>query len=309
MSDAPSNPAHWLTRFSLHRRITVLVLFLTILVVGFIAALGIPLELFPRGFEAKSLSVFIPWQNAPSQEVLEKITLPLEEELSTVRGLAGINTFTSIGRVNAQIRFKQGANMDVAYREVRDRVERARLHFPDDVDRTYVFKHDASGIPVAVIGLAIDPALTDYYHLIQQEVLRPLSRVEGVAKVDVDGLEEKEIIIEVDRNRAEANGLNLYELAEDLGSDNFTLASGNVRDAGRKFLLRSVATYASLEQIENRPITPHIRLKDIARIRYVEPEKRYSVRVNSRPAVAAIVFKEGEANTVEVSRNIDRALD
>ena len=69
-------------------------------------------------------------------------------------------------------------------------------------------------------------------------------------------------------------------------------------------MLRSLASYKSLEEIENRPVTPTVKLKDIARIKYEEPEKRYSVRVNSRPAVAAVIFKEGEANTVEVSRRI-----
>jgi hydrophobic/amphiphilic exporter-1 (mainly G- bacteria), HAE1 family len=120
----------------------------------------------------------------------------------------------------------------------------------------------------------------------------------------VDGLEEKEILIEVDRELAEANGLNLYQIAQDLGGDNFTLASGHVRDADRKWLLRSVASYRSLEELENRPISPTVRLRDIAQVKYEEPEKRYSVRVNSRPAVAIVIFKEGEANTVEVSRRI-----
>ena len=307
--DRASHLASGLTEFSLRRRITVLVLLLAIIVVGWVAGIGIPVELFPRGFTGQNLMVLVPWQNAPTQEVLDKITLPLEEELSTVRGLDRINSWSSVGRCNVFIRFKQGTDMDVAYREVRDRVQRARLLFPDDVDRVFIRKEDASGIPVAVLGLAIDPSLTDPYNLIKREILQPLERIDGVANVRADGLEEKEIIIEVDRQRAESHGLNLYELAMNLGSDNFSMASGNVRDAGRKFLLRSVATYRSIEELENRPVTPNIRLKDIAKIRYEEAEKRYSVRVNSRPAVAAVVFKEGEANTVEVSRQINTVFE
>lgn len=297
-----------LTRFSLKRRVTVLVVFLTILVIGFISTVGIPLELFPRGFRGQSLYVFVPWQNAPTQEVLDKITLPLEEELSTVRHLAGINSYSTVGRANVFIRFKQGADISIAYREVRDRVERARVHFPEDVDKVYVRKEDASGIPVAVIGLAIDPNLTDYYNLIEREIVWPLSRIDGVANVETDGLEEKEIIIELDKELADSNGLNIYQLGQELGGDNFSMASGNVRQSGKKFLLRSVATYKSVEELENRLITPTVRLKDIANIKYEEPEKRYSVRVNSRPAVAVVIFKEGEANTVEVSEKIGDAL-
>lgn len=298
-----------MTRFALNRRITMLVLFVTILVVGFIATIGIPLELVPRGFTSQSLFVYVPWPNAPAQEVLDKITLPLEEELSTVRGLDQVNSFSFSSGSRVFIRFKQGTDMKIAYREVRDRLERAKVLFPEDVERTFIFKEDSSGVPVAAIGLAIDPSLTDYYNLVEKEVLDRLRRIDGVAKVEANGLEEKAIIIEVDKRLADAHGLNIYRLAQDLGGDNFTMASGTVRDGEKEMLLRSIATYHSLDEIENRQLTPTTKLKDVARIKYEEEEKRYSVRVNSRPAVAAIVFKEGEANTVEVSRKIRDALD
>ena len=301
--------ASGLTEFSLRRRITVLVLLMSIVVVGFVATLGIPVELFPRGFTSQSLFVVVPWQNAPTAEVLDKITLPLEEELSTVHGLDRINSFSMLGFARVSLRFKQGTDMDVAYREVRDRIQRARQQFPDDVDRVFIRKEDASGIPVCVIGLAVDPTLTDRYNLIKYEVIKRLERIDGVANVAADGLEEKEIIIELDRKKADGHGLNIYELAMALGGDNFTMASGRVRDSGKTFLLRSLASYKSLEELENRPVTPTIRLKDIARIKYEEPEKRYSVRVNSRPAVAAVVFKAGDANTVEVSQRIRAAFE
>ncbi|NWF86158.1 MAG: efflux RND transporter permease subunit [Bryobacteraceae bacterium] len=307
--DHAGHMAGGLTEFSLRRRITVLVLLLSILVVGVVATIGIPLEIFPRGYTGPYLHVWVPWPNAPTQEVLDEITFPLEEELSSVRGLSRVNSFSTVNGCSVFIQFKQGTDMNVAYREVRDRVQRARVLFPEDVDRVFIGKEDASGIPVAVIGMAIDPGLTDYYTLLKREVIQPLERIDGVAKVTVDGLEEKEFLIEVDRELAEGNGLNLYQLAQELGADNFTLASGHVRDAGRKWLLRSVATYNTIEEVENRRLTPTVRLKDVARVKYDEPEKRYSVRVNSRPAVAVVIFKEGEANTVEVSRRIQRAFE
>ena len=309
MTYDPTSKATGLTRFSLERRITVLVLFLSIIVVGVVATVGIPLELLPRGFEEKSLSVFVPWPDSPTQEVLDKITLPLEEELSTIKGLDGINSYSRTGQSSVYLRFKQGADMDIAYRETRDRVERARILFPEGVDRVFIRKEDISGIPVAVIGLAIDPELTDYYNLVQKEVILPFERVDGVASVNVNGMSEKEIIIEVDRNRAEGAGLNIFQLSQDLGQDNFSMASGNVRDSGKKFLLRSVATYKNLTELENRLVAPNIRLKDIAEVRYEEPDKRYSVRVNSKPAVAIIIQKEGDANTVAVSQRIKAEME
>lgn len=302
--DRAEEIAGGLTRFSLRRRITMLVMILSILVVGVVATIGIPLELFPRGYTGHHLHLWVPWPNAPVEESLDKLVLPLEEEISSVRGLDGINSYASRSGCSVFLQFKRGTDMDVAYREVRDRVQRARLRFPDDADRVFIRKDDASGIPVAVIGMAVDPGLTDYYTLVRKQMVQRFERIDGVARVQADGLEEKEILIEVDRQLVEANGLNLYQLTQDLGADNFTMASGHVRDSGRKLLLRSVAHYRSLEDLENRPVTRTVRLGDIARIRFEEPDKRYSVRVNGRPAVALVLFKEGEANTVEVCRRI-----
>ncbi|MGH9363055.1 MAG: efflux RND transporter permease subunit, partial [Thermoanaerobaculia bacterium] len=302
-----SAPARWesaLPRLSLDRRVTVLVFLASAVVVGLVAALAIPLELLPRGFESPHLGVAVPWRDAPPEEVLEKVVLPLEEELATVRGVDRINSVAVTGFGRIGLLFKSGSDMDVAYREVRDRVQRARARLPQDADRIYLRKEDESGVPVYVLGLAIDPELTDAWNLIQNGVVLPLQRIDGVAAVETDGLEEKEILIELDRDRTEAAGLNIYELGRQLVADNFTLASGSVRAGGDKLLLRSVARYADLEALARRPVAPTVRLGDIATLRYEEAEHNYRARAMSRPAVAVIVLKEGEANTLEVARGV-----
>ncbi|MFQ5527239.1 MAG: efflux RND transporter permease subunit [Thermoanaerobaculia bacterium] len=298
-----------LPKFSLDRRITVMMILLTLVVLGTVATLSIPLELFPSGFQGPHLSVQVPWRDAPSQEVLEKIVLPLEEELSTIAGIDKLDSYARTGFGMASLMFKQGTDMDVAYREARDRVERARAQMPDDVRQVFIFKDDVSGIPIYFIGLAIDPAVVDVYNLVQDEVVLPLERLEGVASVETHGLEEKEVLIELDRERTDASGLNIYELAQQLGGDNFTLSSGTVRQGGKKLLLRSVARYRSLEELENRQVGPQTRLKDIATVSYDLPDKKYRVRAMSRPAVAVSVMKEGDANALEVARRVDAAVE
>lgn len=307
-----SAPSRWekaLPRLSLDRRITVLVFIASTVVVGLVATLAIPLELLPRGFNAPHLGVSVPWRDAPPEEVLEKIVLPLEEELATVRGLDRLDSTAVPGFGRISLAFKPGSDMDVAYREVRDRVQRARARLPRDADRLFIRKHDESGVPVYVLGLAVDPELTDAWNLIQNGIVLPLQRIDGVAAIETDGLEEKEILIELDRDRTEAAGLNIYELGQQLVSDNFTLASGSVRAGGDKLLLRSVARYADLEALARRPVAPTVRLGDIATLRYEEAERNYRARALSRPAVAVVVLKEGDANTLEVARSIGALVE
>ncbi len=307
--DTPNHREHVLPRFSLDRRITVLVLLATALVVGVIATVGIPLELLPRGFTEPSLTVRAVWPEAPSNEMLDKVTLPLEEELSTIPGLTNLFSFATTSFTRCHMTFKLGTDMNVAYREVRDRVERAKARLPDEVDRVLIRKFDSASVPVYGLGLKIDPQLAGAYDLIQNEIVLPLQRIDGVASVDPHGLTEKEILIELDRERTAASGLNIYQLGLELQDDNFTLASGHVLAGGKKLLLRSVARYPDLEALENRLVGPSVRLKDVATVVYDEPEKKHRARIDGYPAVALIVSKEGEANALAVSAAIDAELE
>lgn len=294
---------------TLNRKVGILVLFVSLVVIGVIATQGIPRELMPNGFVGQGLQVTVPWPNTPTKEMLEKVTLPLEDELSTVKGLDNINSNTKVGQTWVGLTFKQNVDMDVAYREVRDRVQRAQTTFPDEVDRYFINKEDPSSIPVAMVGVTLPEGTSDYYNLIQDKIITPLSRVEGIARVEAQGLMEKQITIDVDRSKAEASGVNLYEVAEELRGDNFTLASGHVRRGGSKLALRSVAKYKSMEDIENRPINRTTMVKDIGVVKYDLPDIPFSIRVNSDDAFALAVYKEGVANTVDTCRALQKRIE
>jgi HAE1 family hydrophobic/amphiphilic exporter-1 len=305
MADLATN----LPRFSLERRVTVLVAVAALLVLGVVATLQIPLELIPSGFSSPFLRVAAPWQDAPPREVLDKIVIPLEEELSTVGGLSDVFSYARTGYGQVFLSFKQGTDMDVAYREVRDRIERARVVMPDDLEQVFIYKDDDASFPVAMVGLIIEEGTTDVYDLIEREIRLPLERIEGVARVEAQGLVEKEVLIEIDRERLAAAGLDIYDLARRLGRDNFSLASGSVRSGGRKLLLRSSARYRSPDAVAAVPVTPSVRLGDVATVRYDQPEHDFRVRVNSRPAFALAVMKEGEANTMAVARAVSAEVE
>ena len=298
-----------LPRLSLERRTGVLVVVGAVLVMGLVAALSLPIELIPSGYSSPFLRVTVPWRDAPPQEVLDKITIPLEEELATVRGLENQYSFCAVGFTQVFLSFAHGTDMDVAYREVRDRIERARARMPDDVQQVFIRKDDDTMMPVAMVGLIVEEDTADVYNLIQNEVILKLERLPGVAAVDAQGLLEREVLIELDRQRVEAAGLNIFEIAQDLATDYFTLASGNVRAGDRKLLLRSVAGYPAPQNVRDMWVSDTVRLGDIASIRYDVPDDEFRVRVNGLPAYAIRVQKEGEANALDVASEVEALIE
>ena len=292
-----------LPRMSLGRPIGVVVLVGAVLVVGLVAALSLPIELIPSGYSSPFLRVTVPWRDAPPQELQDKITIPLEEELATVRGLENQYSYCSVGFTQVFLSFAHGTDMDVAYREVRDRIERARTRMPDDVEQVFIRKDDDAMMPVAMVGVIVEEDTADVYNLIQNEIILKLERVPGVAAVDAQGLLEREVLIELDRQRVEAAGLNIFEIAQDLASDYFTLASGSVRAGDRKLLLRSVAGYPAPQNV--RDLVDHRH--GAARRHRVGAVRRAGRRVSGTrerpcPRTRSGSQKEGEANALEVAR-------
>ena len=298
-----NNLATKLTRLSLGRKVTVFVLFLSVLAVGLIATGRLPLEMYPKGMEGHGMEIRTAWNSGVAQESMEKLGLPMEEELSTVRGIDSMHTTCSQTSARVRLRFKRGTDMAVAYREVRDRMERASLRFPEGVDEYRISKHDGimSTICRMVIGYQED---SDHYAVIEKHVIRPLQRIDGVADVDIH-IRQKEIQIEIDKDRAEAYGLDIHRLSRRLRGDNFTLASGTVRDGGKKYLLKSSSTFHTMEELRTIPLTDTVNLSDVATLKYeVDNPHHHTERWNGQASATVSIRKESEANTVEVSDRV-----
>ena len=296
-----------MARFSLDRKVTMLVLFLTIVAVGVISTGRLPLEMNPRGLEGHYMSVNVRWNVGVPPETMDKIGLPLEEELSTVRGIDSMTTHGYKWGSRVELKFKSGTDMDVAYREVRDRTERARARFPEGTEKPYIYKHEPGAEPVVSFRISYDPD-SDYYDLINKRVITPLQRIDGVADIDFR-IYQREIRIEVDKDRAEAHGINIQQVGSLLRGDNFTLASGSVVDGGRKYTLKSSSQIRTMQEIGDIPLRADLYLRDIATVSYEPEEAERLYRYNSQPANGISVKREGEANTVEVSRKVVEAIE
>ena len=300
-----------IVHLALVRPVTMLMIFASILVLGAVAVSAIPLELIPSGSAAPFMSVTASYPNATAQDVEELITRPLEDSLSTTPALDEISSTSNADNARITLVFESDADMDLAYREVRDRVTRARPDLPDEVREVHIQKHSGDGIPIAFFGLRWPEEIDDRAQdLIEKHFLRRLERVEGVGMVGSWGRQEREIRIEVDRELAEAANLNIFNLAQQLGQSHFNLASGQVVESDGKFLLRSLARYQSIDELRQAVVGPNdLRLDDVADVVYDFPDVESYDRWNGQPSMAVFVIKESQANTVEVCDLLVEAVE
>ncbi len=296
---------------TLARPVTVLMLFCSTVLIGFLATSRIPLELLPRGFVNSNVTIVIPVPNANPIEVEEQVTRPTEEVLRQISGLEELRTTSAKDSSRISITFGKDRNPDEAFAEVRDLMEVAKLSWPDDVKeyRTFRFNLDTD-LPAMQFGILLDgPFESDTSFLIDEKIIKKVEAVDGVARVSAQGIVEETIRIFVDRDRAAANGVSLFEIAQVLGGDNRDIVGGRVREGGRYFYLRSLGRFRDIEELRAYPIRKDLRLDDIAEIVAAQALRDYVFRLNGKTAVWFSVNKEAGANTVEVCRGVREALE
>lgn len=299
-----------LVRMSLQRPIMMMMVLASMIVLGALALARIPLELIPSGFSAPFMSVSVSYPDATARDVEEKITRPIEEALATTPGVDRINSISTSGSSRVVLLFEGDVDMDIAYRQIRDRISRVRPELPTEVREVQIHKESGESLPVAFYGVVWDEELANPDEVIEQKLKRPVERIDGVGMVNLWGRDRAEVRIEVDRALADAAHVDMVQLVGVLGTSNFTMASGQVQDRAGKYLLRSMASWSSVREVEDLVVGPDgLRLRDIATVTFDRPKRTRYDRYNGRPSMVMAVIKESQANTVEVCDAIKAAVE
>ncbi|MBN1351197.1 efflux RND transporter permease subunit [candidate division KSB1 bacterium] len=300
-----------LPRIAITRPVTVIMLLLALLVVGYIAYTQIKLELFPGGFDYPWMGLNAWYQETNVEQVEKELTIPLEKMLRTVHGVQTVTSYVWSSGTWISIRFNNDTDMDVAYSEIRDRVDRVKPELPEEVERIRIHKaNDDADEPVSVMVLVADSTVDDPYYVADNLFKRAAERIDGVAKVDLWGFGGYKFIkIEVDQNKVDAYGINLYQVIQSLRRDNFSIASGHVKAGNKKIYVRSVAHFKDYDEIRNYPIKgTNLRLKDIATVSYDTPKWRWYNRTDRKMSIWVEIYKEAQANTIEVCNAVEEAV-
>jgi HAE1 family hydrophobic/amphiphilic exporter-1 len=298
-----------LARLSLQRPVTASMFFVSMLLVGLIAAFKLPLEFLPE-VEAPFLYVDLPYPGSSPGEIEEIITRPAEEVLATLPGIKRMFSQSRPDGAGVFMEFQWDRDIQVAAAEARERLDTIRGEFPSDFQRYMVMKFGTADQPILRIRVASELDLAGEYELLDREVKRRLERVPGVARVDISGIAAPEVEIELINDRVTAHGIDLNALAQRLSASNFSVSAGQITEADRRLRVQPVGELRSLDELRQLPINDSgLRLSDIAEVRLAPGRMDYGRRLDGRPAVGIDVMKERSANLVAVARGVLAEID
>ncbi len=300
-----------IVRLSLARPVAVGMMFVAILAMGIVTYLKLPLQLLPdEGFSGSSITIMVPYPSASPREIEEGIVRPIEEAVGRVPGVDDIFATARVDAAQVRVVFHSKTDVNLAQADLKEQLDRIKGTFPAGADRYFLFKFDMdAALPILLTGILIDPSVDDVQRRID-EVVRPrLERIDGIARIDLFGLQERHVLIEIDRDLVSALDVPLYSVIQRLSEENRTLSCGEIEDGGRQFLVRAMGEFETLEQLERFPVRPGLALADVATIRFAEDERETITRVNRKPAAILFANKESAANTVAVCQELDRVIE
>jgi HAE1 family hydrophobic/amphiphilic exporter-1 len=289
--------------FSLKRPITTIMFFVSMLVIGTVAAFRLPLEQFPE-ISFPFVGVQLPYPGSTPQEVERTIVRPVEEALSTMPGIGRMTSNAAADGGFVGIFLSDwDRNVEIAAAQARDRIDAIRNELPDDLQRFQMLKFSTADEPVLRARLASARDLREDYELIDREIKQRLERLPGVARVDINGAAPNEIEIAVDADRLTAHGLALNDLAGQLAAVNFSVSAGQIDEGDRRLRVQPIGEMRDLDELRNLVLNRSgLRLSDVADVRLKPSRLNVGRRLEGQAAVAFDIFKERNANLVEVSR-------
>lgn len=295
---------NWLPKLAIHHPVTVLMGFLALMVWGALALERIPLQMMPDGFQPSVIWVHVPYSGASPRETDEFVVRPVEARLSTLSGVEEMSSRATESGARFTLTFFASRDMNEAYAEVADRMERALADLPEEVTRTWIYKYNPDDTPILWAGLTLPPEVTDPAYLMESVVRPRLERIPGVASLDVWGAPTRSIYLDFHRESLAASGLGLGEIVGRLSRDNQQLGAGLLTTQGQRVAVRSLGRYPDLESLRQLPLGDGWRLGDVAKVELRPDDERSINRINGQTAAALAMMKESGANTVEVT---DRA--
>jgi multidrug efflux pump subunit AcrB len=301
-----------LTTWALKNRSTVYLMTVIIAIFGFISYKGMPKELFPE-VVFPTILVQTVYPGNPPIDIENLITRPIEKECEDVKSLKKITSTSLQDASMVMVEFNTNIPLREALQEVKDAVDRAKKDLPTDLmTDPFVTDVDFSEFPIININLAGDFSLEElkrYAEYLEGE----LEIITEVSKVDIQGVEERIIVIDVDLVKMEALGLAFYDIENAVTFENVSMSGGEIKLGKMRRSIRIVGEFRSMKEMENIVVKREqgrtIYLRDVAQVRDTYAEASTLARLDGQPVVSVQVIKKGGENLLNATDKIFALLN
>lgn len=301
-----------LSDFSIKRPVFTIVIMLLVIILGAVSFFKIPVTLIPE-LNPPIGVVVTNYPGASPTEVSEKVTKPLEANLSTLPGIESIQSSSQEGSNFILLEFDWSTDINDVQSDIAQRIDLTPI--PEDSNPPRFLKFDPAQFPVLQLSLRATESDEDV-RVLAEELETELLQTDGVANVNISGSLIEEIRVSLNPEVLEEKGLQQSDIVQLIQANNISLPGEAIEtEDGRNLTTRIVSTLTSVEDIQNLVITVNpldgesITISDVAEVTLAERERTSETRANDEPAVLLSALQESGANTADVSNAFQERLN
>ena len=294
--------------YLIRRPTSVMMVFTAMLILGIVTYMNIPVSLLPD-IAIPEITVQVSGQHTSARELENTVVRPVRQQLMQVGKLRDVRSESRDGSAVVYLSFEYGANTDLAFIEVNEKIDAAMNYLPREQERPRVIKASATDIPVFNLDLTLradssfeqtDMAkFMELSEFAETVIRRRFEQLPQVAMIDMSGTVKKQVIISPNRQLMEVAGVSLSDVESALNSNNVDPGNMNVRDGYYEYVVRFSSILRTVEDIQNIYLRKNDRiyqLKDLAAVE-MAPEKGKGMAIyNGKRAIVLSVIKQSEEN-------------
>lgn len=304
-----------IAKLSIDRPVATWMRILIFVLLGAIGFTQLPVELLPD-VSPPSMFISTSWAGVAPEDLESQITQAVEDAVATVPGVSNLSSQTSEGNSRVTVEFPAGYDLGQASLDVLQQVQRATRSFPTDdatLQAPTVQKFDPNSMPVLVLGVSGISDPVKLRSVLYDEIKPILESAEGVGAANVNGGQERAIMVEFDTRSLLAHSISSDDIVSALKQENRNVPGGTAYEGNRQLLVRSYGWIKDVNELRQIPVgSPNgnvVPLMGVARVSDSHRDTSSIQRLNGEPAASIEVQKQAGANTVSSVEEVLKKLD
>lgn len=300
-----------LAEISIKRPSLVIVLFTILILGGLFSYSQLGYELIPK-FEMNVITVSTVYPGASPSEIENTVTKKVEDAVASLENIKKIDSKSYESLSVVSITLTSNANVDVSMNDAQRKINAVLSDLPDDAKTPSLNKFSLSDMPIITLGANGKMDEAAFFDLIDKKIVPVLSRVQGVAQVNIIGGQEREIQVNLDATKLQGYGLSIPQVQQTILASNLDFPTGNIQTREQKILIRLAGKYKNVEELRNLVVSSQngiqIRLKDVADVQDTQKNAEKIARVDQKSAIILQIIKQSDANAVSVSELVAETI-
>lgn len=301
-----------ITEISIKRPTIVVVVFTILGILGLISYGALNYELLPK-FTSNAINISVVYPGAGPSEVQNTVTKKIEDAVSSMENIKKLTSRSLEGVGIVTVELTTNADADYSLQEAQRKINAILSTLPSDVKAPSLNKFSLDDLPIITLSATANMAPTEFYDLVDQRLAPRLSRIQGVAQVNIIGGQEREIQININAAKLNATRLSLLDVRNVVTGANVDYPTGKLKTTENQILVRLSGKYADVDMLRNLVVATAqngapIRLQDIADVQDAAKDPERLARQNQEASIVLQIQKQSDANAVAVSAEVHKQL-